>query len=153
MAHYHLHVKNGVNESSSGTRGANHHAYINREGKYEKRGDLEITSSGNLPSWAKDANHFWQSADKYERQNGRVYKELEISLPRELNAEQRAELVEQFVQYNCRDFLTYSYAIHNPIASDGMHNPHVHIMFSERRLDHIERTEETHFKRYNPKNP
>lgn len=153
MAIYHLSVKNGVNESSSGTRGANHNAYINREGKYEKRKDLELSKSGNLPSWAKDAQHFWKSADKYERKNGRVYKELEISLPRELNEEQREKLVDEFVLKNFNDSITYSYAIHNPIASDGEQNPHVHIMFSERKLDHVIRTEETHFKRYNNKNP
>jgi hypothetical protein len=51
-----------------------------------------------LPTWAKDAKHFWKSADKNERMNGRVYTELEISLPRELTQEQREELVSQFVE-------------------------------------------------------
>ena len=153
MAIYHLSVKNGVNESSSGTRGANHLAYINREGKYGNREDLENTSFGNLPNWATDAQHFWKSADQYERKNGRIYTEIEISLPRELDQEQREKLVDRFVADSFGTSFTYSYAIHNPIASDGEHNPHVHIMFSERRLDGIERTEATHFKRYNPKNP
>lgn len=62
---------------------ASHYAYINREGKY-KRDDIEQIESGNLPSWAVDAQHFWKAADKYERANGRIYTELEISLPREL---------------------------------------------------------------------
>lgn len=153
MAIYHLSVKNGVNESSSGTRGANHHAYINREDKYKNREDLETKHSGNLPNWAKDAKHFWASADKYERKNGRVYKELEISLPRELNEEQREQLVKEFIEQHFGMSYTYSYAIHNPIASDGAHNPHVHIMFCERKLDGIDRTEQQHFRRYNPDCP
>nr|WP_171264641.1 AAA family ATPase [Acinetobacter pittii] len=152
MAIYHLSVKTGRQYGSTGTRGANHYAYINRDGKY-KRDDLENIKSGNLPSWATDAKHFWKSADKNERINGRVYTELEISLPRELNKEQREELVEKFVEKTLGENFTYSYAIQCPLASDGQQNPHVHLMFSERKLDGIERDEVKHFKRYNPVNP
>lgn len=152
MATYHLSVKTGKNASSSGSRGASHYAYINRDGKY-KRADIEKIESGNLPSWAKDAKHFWKSADKNERMNGRVYTELEISLPRELTQEQREELVSQFVEKTLGKNFTYSYAIHNPLARDGEQNPHVHLMFSERKLDGIDRDEAQHFKRYNSKNP
>ena len=152
MATYHLSVKAGKNVSSSGSRGASHYAYINRDGKY-KRADIEKIESGNLPTWAKDAKHFWKSADKNERMNGRVYTELEISLPRELTQEQREELVSQFVEKTLRKNFTYSYAIHNPLARDGEQNPHVHLMFSERKLDGIDRDEAQHFKRYNSKNP
>lgn len=152
MAIYHLSVKNGKQYGSSGSRGASHYAYINRDGKY-KRDDLENLESGNLPTWARDAAHFWKSADKNERINGRIYKELEISLPRELSEEQRLELVRSFVKDTLGDNFTYSFAIHTPIASDGEQNPHVHLMFCERKLDGIERTEEQFFKRYNAKNP
>lgn len=152
MATYHLSVKAGKNVSSSGSRGASHYAYINRDGKY-KRADIEKIESGNLPTWAKDAKHFWKSADKNERMNGRVYTELEISLPRELTQEQREELVSQFVEKTLGKNFTYSYAIHNPLARDGEQNPHVHLMFSERKLDGIDRDEAQHFKRYNSKNP
>ena len=152
MAIYHLSVKSGKNQSSTGTRGASHYAYINRDGKY-KREDIEFSQSGNLPTWAKDAKHFWKSADQYERANGRVYTELEISLPRELNQEQRQALIEKFVAHTLGENFTYSYAIHNPLSSDGEQNPHVHLMFSERKLDGIDRNEEQHFKRYNAKNP
>ncbi|MFC3172605.1 MobA/MobL family protein [Acinetobacter vivianii] len=133
MAIYHLSVKNGKQYGSSGSRGASHYAYINRDGKY-KRDDLENLESGNLPSWARDAAHFWKSADKNERINGRIYKELEISLPRELSEEQRLELVRSFVKDTLGDNFTYSFAIHTPIASDGEQNPHVHLMFCERNL-------------------
>lgn len=152
MATYHLSVKAGKNVSSSGSRGASHYAYINRDGKY-KRADIEKIESGNLPTWAKDAKHFWKSADKNERMNGRVYTELEISLPRELTQKQREELVSRFVEKTLGKKFTYSYAIHNPLARDGEQNPHVHLMFSERKLDGIDRDEAQHFKRYNSKNP
>lgn len=152
MAIYHLSVKNGKQYGSTGTRGQNHFAYINREGKYS-RDDIDSFETVNLPAWAEDAKHFWKSADKNERINGRIYKELEISLPRELDAEQRVELVKDFMEKTLGDKFTYSYAIHVPLASDGMQNPHVHVMFSERKLDGIERDEVQFFKRYNAKNP
>ena len=140
LAIYHLSVKNGKQYGSSGSRGASHFAYINRDGKY-KREDLENIESGNLPSWAKDAAHFWKAADKNERVNGRIYED------------QRLELIRSFVDKTLGDNFTYSFAIHNPIASDGEQNPHVHLMFSERKLDGIDRDEFQHFKRYNPTNP
>ncbi len=96
---------------------------------------------------------FWKSADKNERINGRIYTELEISLPRELNKEQREELVQEFVDKTLGKNFTYFYAIHSPLASDGEQNPHIHLMFSERKLDGIDRDEVQHFKRYNPTNP
>ncbi|MDK4547802.1 MobA/MobL family protein, partial [Kingella kingae] len=55
---------------------------------------LEHRESGNMPKWAQNNPlDFWRAADQYERKNGTVYREHEIALPRELNAEQRAELV------------------------------------------------------------
>jgi hypothetical protein len=52
-----------------------------------------------MPKWAEhNPINFWQSADLYERKNGSTYREYEIALPREMNAEQRLELVEDFIQ-------------------------------------------------------
>ena len=45
MATYHLSVKAGKNANSSGSRGASHYAYINRDGK-SKRADIEKIESG-----------------------------------------------------------------------------------------------------------
>lgn len=145
----HLSVKNGTKG-----KGAAHAQYIERDGKYKNREDCLTSESGNMPTWAKDNPiDFWKAADKFERANGRSYKELEISLPRELNEEQKIQLVREFTKNVLGDAHAYTWAIHEPKAKDGESNPHVHIMFCERRNDGIERDVEQYFKRYNSKNP
>lgn len=135
-----------------------HAAYIAREGQYAnrlERGEkLEATEAGNMPAWAQsNPLAFWQAADAYERKNGTTYREMEIALPRELTAEQRAALVREFVRQEIGDRHAYQWAIHVPTAADGGEQPHVHLMFSERQRDGIERDPEQYFKRYNAKAP
>ena len=149
MAVYHLSVKNG----SPGFAAA-HAAYIGREGQYADRDDLQASESGNLPRWAEhDPSAFWSAADRFERVNGRPFRELEISLPRELNEAQRVELVREFVGNVLGESHAYSWAIHAPNGSDGQEQPHVHLMFSERTRDGIERDPDRYFRRWNQKNP
>lgn len=156
MASYHCTVRVG----SSG-KGAAHAAYIAREDKYAamlERGTgerLEHVEHGNMPTWAKDrAMNFWEAADAYERKNGAVYREIEVALPRELTAEQRKELVRDFVRQEIGDKHAYSVAIHCPRASlEKGEQPHAHIMYSERTIDGIDRDPDQYFKRYNAKAP
>lgn len=139
-----------------GPRGkaAAHAAYIAREAGYARRGDVEAVGVGNMPTWAQSSPQaFWTAADANERRNGSAYREFEIALPRELSAEQRRELVETFARQELGDVHAYQWAIHNPPALDGGEQPHVHLMFSERRADGHDRTPDTFFKRYNPKSP
>jgi hypothetical protein len=135
-----------------------HASYIAREGEYAKyteRGEkLEHKEHGNMPNWAQhDPQVFWKAADQYERKNGTTYREFEIALPRELTAEQRQGLVGDFVKQEIGNKYPYQFAIHNPKSLDGDEQPHVHLMFSERRLDGIDRDPDQHFKRYNAKHP
>lgn len=135
-----------------------HAQYIAREGKYSKPSDdlekLEFTGSGNMPKWAEqEPNYFWRMADEHERKNGSTYREHVIALPRELTADQRHELILDWIAQEIGDKHAYQYAIHNPPALDGGEQPHAHIMFSERTRDGIERDPDQYFKRYNAKNP
>ena len=150
MATYHLSVKFGGKGQA-----ANHADYIERKEKYRDRQDLEYSAHGNMPEWARDnPSHFWQAADQFERANGSTYRELEIALPRELTAEQRLELVQDFVRQEAGERHAWSFAIHNPKASiDGGEQPHAHIMMSQRVNDGIERTPEQYFRRYNARYP
>lgn len=149
MAVYHLSVKNGA----PGHGGA-HAAYIERAGEYSERDDLQFAESGNLPKWAEhDALLFWQAADNFERANGRPFREIEIALPRELSAEQRVELVREFVDNTLGERHAYTWAIHAPLARDGQVQPHAHIIFSDRVNDGIERDPEQYFRRWNAKDP
>lgn len=135
-----------------------HAAYIARLDKYAHRLEsgekLEATGYGNMPEWAQhDPLVFWQAADQNERKNGSTYREHEIALPRELSESQRLDLLDDWIKTEIGDRYAYQYAIHNPTAQDGKENPHVHLMFSERTLDGIQRDPDQFFKRYNPKNP
>ncbi|HHU9033727.1 TPA: MobA/MobL family protein, partial [Escherichia coli] len=119
MASYHCTVKTGAKGVA-----LKHADYISRSGEYKNyksREDLEFSSSGNMPSWAKkNPAELWKAADEFERKNGTAYREIEIALPRELTREQRIELVEDFVQKELGDRHAYQYAIHNPPgAIDG----------------------------------
>ena len=135
-----------------------HAAYIAREGQYAKhleRGEkLEASEAGNMPAWAQhNAQAFWRAADAHERINGTTYREMEIALPRELNCAQRVVLVRKFVHQELGERHAYQWAIHTPNAADGQEQPHVHLMFSERQVDGLERDPEQYFKRYNAKLP
>ena len=149
MASYHCTVKAGASAGA-----AAHDGYIEREGKYGNRSDLEVAESGNLPAWATSSADFWHASDRYERANAKGYQEYEVALPRELTPAARLDLVRAFVQQELGERHTYSFAIHTPKAAlEGGEQPHAHIMFSDRHLDGIERPMEQHFKRFNSKNP
>ena len=143
MAIYHLKVTTG--SKLKGASGTIRCDYITRQGVYaDREEELVLAESGNLPSWARDERHFWEAADTYERRNGRVYNEVEVALPRELSREQQIELAREFVS----DLMTpsrlpYTMAIHD---RDG-HNPHAHVIYSERGDDGVAREMEQHFRR------
>ncbi len=148
------HLKINSGSRSAGKSGADHFRYICREGKYQKREDLVLVTHHNYPSWAKDSpQDFWQAADIYERANARIYTEFEIALPRELTQAQQTRLIHDFVRQELGDSHSYTIAIHCPPSLDGGLNPHVHLMFSERALDGIERNEQQFFKRANSQHP
>ena len=152
MAIYHLNVRYCSKSKGQSAQGKNE--YINRNDKYSKRlDDLQFSGFGNMPKFAENnPQKFWQASDIYERANARVCTEIVFALPRELNLEQQQGLVQSFINSTVnseRNKLPYSFAIHNDKANN---NPHCHLIFSERQLDGIERSEEQFFKRANSKN-
>ena len=121
-----------------------HVEYINREKAFEKRGGC-IFHTHHLPKWAHDdPKKFFQAADKYEGKSNRRYMEIEFALPNELKTvEQYRQIIDAFIAKHLNDHY-YAYAIHNKIGvmSDEQHHPHVHIMFSERLIDEVEKKKE-----------
>lgn len=150
MASFHHCVKSGK-KGTAAARGK----YIMREGKkYDNREDLVAAEYGNMPAWAQDnPSAFWRASDKYERANGAVYREHEIALPSELTRDQQIELAGQLACELVGN-KPFQYAIHAPHASlgDG-ENTHLHLMYSDRQDDGIERSPEQTFRRYNPQHP
>lgn len=173
MAIYHFHLKkvskskgtNGkalkhakyiLREDEYENKGKEHEEYILREGSFDKKNDLEYKEHGNMPEFIKgQPKNFWKTAEKNERKNGVIYREFEIALPVEFSREQNIDLVKEFVEKELGKDYVYTFAIHKPksLTKEGMDQPHVHLMFCDRKLDGIERNEKDFFKRYNSKNP
>ena len=152
MALFHLSVKSG--SRGAGQSAAAHGEYIAREGKYAEKAVYELAvhvEHGNLPEFAEGSAHaFWRAADAHERANGRLWSELEVSLPRELSREAQLQLARDFRDAVIGERHAYTMAIHVPKTMDGeSENPHIHLMFSERVMDArtIALDEQTYFKR------
>lgn len=134
-----------------------HLAYINRDEIYKKKGGCVMTGS-QLPKWAKgSAKTFFAAADKYEAPENRRYLELELSLPNELTLEENKKILDEFLANHLKNHY-YAWAIHEKEGLlSGEKHPHVHIMFSEREIDVVEKTNErsksVYFKNASTKGP
>lgn len=136
-------ILKNLSEMKTEILAASHFEYINREAAYAKRGDC-IFSAHQLPSWAKNnPKKFFQAADKYEGANRRRYVEIEFSLPNELSkVEDYKKIIDKFLDLHLKNHY-YAYAIHEKLgAFSGERHPHVHIMFSERMIDDVEKIQE-----------
>jgi hypothetical protein len=149
VASYHCSVKTGGKG-----RGARHADYIAGRDDRDRR-DIEAQGHGNMPAWAGHSPRlFWQAADEHEREKGAVYRELEVALPRELSPEERLDLVRDIIKRTCGTSHAYEWAIHTPAAAiEGGEQPHLHLMYSERVQDGIDRDPAQYFRRYNAKAP
>lgn len=147
MAIYHLTAKTvSRGESASAAVRSD---YIERSGRYASdHAELLHKGHGNMPAWASDApRNYWEAADAHERANGRLFKQLEFALPKELSPGQLTALAASF----CRKMaqtkdgpLPYSFAVHK---GHDKENPHCHLMISERVNDGISRDPGLWFKR------
>lgn len=152
VAIYHLSIKHG-SKGKNQSAGA-HSRYIQREEKYSYNSDeLRHVEHGNLPDWAHSGTHFWDMADTYSRSNARVYSELGAALPRELSKEAQVKLVQEFAGEVIGERHPYTLVVHESPATDGGTHPHVHLMFSARTIDGIDRDERLFFRPANGKAP
>ena len=141
MAIYHLTVKTGSRYGGQSALAKSE--YIEREGKYERQDDERAhRESDNMPEWAEEnPRAYWEAADEHERANGRLFREVEFALPRELNEGGQIELAREFARPSLTsagngERLPYTLAVHRGNGE----NPHAHLMISERANDGIERS-------------
>ena len=123
-----------------------------KDSKYD---DFLFGQSVNMPDFAsEDPKLFWESCENYERANANTFRTIDFSLPTELSDEENIELAAKFAEELFGDKFVYSMAVHSkPSGVQSIQNIHCHIMFSERKLDGIERDSKEFFKRFNRKNP
>ncbi|MDP9882407.1 hypothetical protein J2W25_006747 [Variovorax boronicumulans] len=149
MASFYWGIKSGRKGS-----GRKHGNYISRVGHHADREDLIGQGHGNLPYWAENSpEKFWGMADRYERSNGAVYREIVVALPNELTEQENVELVRSYAR-DLAGAKPFQFAVHCPVAAlGGVPQPHAHIMISDRVSDGIARPATQHFRRYNPAYP
>lgn len=123
--------------------------YNSRNGKYSYKEDFLYSATYNLPEFCNgSAEKFWEAGDYYEGVDRTKYRKIEFSLPTELSDEENIELAEKYARELLGKNYVYSLAIHKKESSKfGVNNIHCHIIFSERKLDGIERSEDFFFKR------
>ena len=147
MAIFHLSFSNG-----KVGKGLAHFKYIMGEDRYSYKENEVIYEKHNMPPHIS-AKDFWQSADAYERANGRVYKEIRIALPNGFSKKENQDLLNKFLEKELGNNFYYSAVIHDKDSSeDEIRNVHAHIMVCPRKIDGIERDTKQFFSRYNSKN-
>lgn len=148
MAIYRLNTSNGRVGSASP-----HANYIMGEGEYRYKQNEIIYQAHHMPNDIT-SREFWKLADENEPVNGRTYREFKITLPHEFSKEENIELLNEFIKKELGNDYYYSIIIHDKESSEkGINNVHAHLMFSERKIDGIERKPEYFFRKYCYKNP
>ena len=150
----HVNVKTG--SRGTGQSAAAKYDYISRDGKYEAACQDEVVhlESGCMPSFASsDARLYWAAADVHERSNGRLFRSLTAALPNSLDPADRLELARSFAAHVTGGELPYTLAVHAGESKKAgvADNPHLHLVFSERVNDGVERGAEQWFRRAAPK--
>jgi hypothetical protein len=143
---FHLSVK--IGQRSKGRSAVAKSAYdaatrlTNSEGRVfdfrRKAGvvDSFILSPVGAPEWARDREALWNRAEAAERRkDATLYREVEVSLPRDLPREMWRGLTSDA----CRPYLDagvpIDVALHCPRAADGGEQPHAHLLIPTRAID------------------
>jgi hypothetical protein len=120
----------------------------------QRREDLVATTSHNLPAWADGKPHtYFAAAERYEGVDRVAFTEWKITLPRELSHRENLALAHDLLDASFGTTHPYTYAFHDPAASDGDRQPHIHVLWSARTLDGIDRQPTQFFKRWNAHHP
>lgn len=147
MAIYHVTTK--PISRSNGHSATAKSAYISGEKITDNRtGEiLDYTRKGGvieheiiLPNELKlsiNSNELWNKAEQAEnRKDARVGREWEISLPHELNSEQRKILAQEITKSLADKYnVACQYALHNPSRDGDQRNYHVHILTTTRVIN------------------
>ena len=146
----HLNVKTG--SRATGQSAAAKYDYISRDGRYARACQDEVVhvESGSMPAFASsDARVYWAAADGHERSNGRLFRSLTAALPNSLDLAGRLELARSFAAHVTAGQMPYTLALHAGLSKEAgaASNPHLHLVFSERVNDGVERAAEQWFRR------
>lgn len=146
MAMYHLHARFVKrSEGRSSVAGAAYRAgerlTDERAGKtydFTQKTHVEHTTillPDHVPDWLGDRSTLWNAVETgLKRKDSQPAFEVEVALPRELNAAQCVQLAQKFAQSQfVKQGLIVDLAIHRPTAADGGEHPHAHMLVTTRR--------------------
>ncbi len=98
--------------------------------------DVFILAPTDAPAWATDREELWNRAEAAEkRRDASLWREIEVSLPRDLPPEAYRPLLEQALAPYVAAGLACDVCVHCPPAADGGDQPHAHVMIVTRALD------------------
>lgn len=141
MATFYLRTRTGL---ACKKAGQSHALYIAGFAKYKDKTEVQFVIDKNLPIWASSADDFFTKADEHERANGRSFRSIVFAIPYEANDKEL--WAQEFTKKILGDRHAYRLAVHIPTSG---HNPHAHLMFTERRQSAL--PAETYFGRKNTK--
>lgn len=106
---------------------------------YTRKGGIEhteILAPENAPAWMRDRTQLWNAVEKAERRkDAQLAREVQLSLPSELSAEERRDLARAFVTREFVDRgMVADLAIHGPDRQGDERNHHAHVMLTLREL-------------------
>lgn len=106
---------------------------------YGRKGGLvhsEVLTPEGTPEWMADRAQLWNAVESVERRkDAQLAREVQLSLPHELDQESRKRLVLDFVQEQFVDRgMIADIAIHAPSAKGDDRNHHAHVMLTMREL-------------------
>lgn len=148
MAIYHFHAK--VLKRSQGHSAVAAAAYRSGQILHDERNDMVhdyhnrrgvvqsfIMAPSNAPEWMEDRQTLWAAVEAQEkRKDAQLAREVEVSLPRELDLQTNKELIQEFVgAVFVNDGMVADISIHNGLASDGGNQPHAHILLTMRDIE------------------
>ncbi len=107
---------------------------------YSKKGGIlgaEIIAPASAPVWVQNREKLWNEVERCEtRSNSRLAREIILTLPHELNHEQRQALVRGYVREQfVNDGMVADIAFHAPHRKGDVRNFHAHVMLTTRDID------------------
>ncbi|WP_167380735.1 MobA/MobL family protein [Bradyrhizobium arachidis] len=137
----------GLVRRSRGGDAIEHSAYL-RGGTARRRDGLLVDFSQRTdvlknfvvrpqgtPAWAADCAQLWKRAVAAEkRKNAQEARLIELSIPRALPRQYWVELAKRLARDLATRGMVVQVAVHCPMASDGLENPHIHFMATMREI-------------------
>jgi ATP-dependent exoDNAse (exonuclease V) alpha subunit len=107
---------------------------------YTRKSDIqhsEIMAPEGAPDWSLDRPALWNAVEAAERRkDAQLAREVQLALPRELDADRQIALLRGFVrdEFVSRGMVA-DFSLHDHTGSDGQPQPHAHVMLTMRSID------------------